>query len=223
MTAADWADDIQMAKDAGIDGFALNLAAADYNSLVLDNAYSAAGTAGNFSMFLSFDYAANPAFDVDTVAGYITKYRDSPAQFMYNGKPLVSTFEGPGNAGDWPAIKAAAGDFFFVPDWTSAKGTGSSAFTNADGALSWDVWPNGPNAIDSSVDEEWRSILGDKPYMMGVSPWFYTNLPAYNKNWLWRGDDLWYDRWQQAIEMQPELIEVCFHPKSSLIDSVDRL
>ena len=205
-----------MAKDAGIDGFALNIAADSYTSTVLDTAYTAAGTAGGFKMFLSFDYAANPAFDVNTVANYIMKYKDNPAQFQYNGQPLVSTFEGPGKSGDWPAIKAAVGGCFFVPDWTSAKGTGSSAFTNADGALSWDVWPNGPEPIDLSIDTEWKQLLNGKTYMMGISPWFYTNLPAYSKNWLWRGDDLWHDRWQQAIEVQPDLIEVRFHSLSSL-------
>lgn len=44
--------------------------------------------------------------------------------------------------------------------------------------------------------------------MMPVSPWFFTNLPGYNKNWLWRGDDLWYDRWQEVWYLQPEFIEI---------------
>lgn len=42
------------------------------------------------------------------------------------------------------------------------------------------------------------------PYMMPVSPWFYTNLPGFGKNWLWRGDALWYDRWTEVIYNQPE-------------------
>src|SRR5437667_8662823 len=56
--------------------------------------------------------------------------------------------------------------------------------------------------------------LGGKPYMMAISPWFYADLPRWGKNWLWRGDDLWYDRWQQAIELQPALVEVrnCLKP-----------
>lgn len=44
--------------------------------------------------------------------------------------------------------------------------------------------------------------------MMPVSPWFYTNLPQFNKNWLWRGDDLWYDRWEEVIFWQPDLVEI---------------
>lgn len=43
------------------------------------------------------------------------------------------------------------------------------------------------------------------PYMMPVSPWFYTNLPGFGgKNWVWRGDNLWYDRWSEILYNQPE-------------------
>ncbi|KAI1837183.1 hypothetical protein DTO006G1_5919 [Penicillium roqueforti] len=43
---------------------------------------------------------------------------------------------------------------------------------------------------------------------MAVSPWFFTNLPGYNKNWLWRGDDLWYDRWVEVLYNQPEFVQI---------------
>ncbi|PYI14735.1 hypothetical protein BO99DRAFT_426106 [Aspergillus violaceofuscus CBS 115571] len=33
----------------------------------------------------------------------------------------------------------------------------------------------------------------DKPYIMPVFLWFFTNIPEYNKNWLWRGDDIWFN------------------------------
>jgi hypothetical protein len=49
------------------------------------------------------------------------------------------------------------------------------------------------------IDASYSLVLGDKPYMMPMSPWFFTNLPGYDKDWLWNGQDLWYDRWQQAI------------------------
>lgn len=44
--------------------------------------------------------------------------------------------------------------------------------------------------------------------MMPVSPWFFTNLPGFNKNWMWRGDDLWYDRWVEVLVVQPEIVEI---------------
>lgn len=53
--------------------------------------------------------------------------------------------------------------------------------------------------MDTYIDASYSLALRDKPYMMPVSPWFYTDLPGYDKDWMWNGDNLWYDRWQQAI------------------------
>jgi hypothetical protein len=33
-------------------------------------------------------------------------------------------------------------------------------------------------------------------------------MPDYNKNWLWRGDNLWYQRWMQVWYLQPEFFEI---------------
>jgi hypothetical protein len=44
--------------------------------------------------------------------------------------------------------------------------------------------------------------------MMPISLWFFTNLPGFHKNWLWRGGSLWYDRWVQANYLQPEFINI---------------
>lgn len=62
--------------------------------------------------------------------------------------------------------------------------------------------------MGTSGDTAYISALGSKPYMMAVSPWFYANVPAWNKNWLWRGDDLWYDRWSQVLQLQPEFVQI---------------
>lgn len=43
---------------------------------------------------------------------------------------------------------------------------------------------------------------------MPASPWFYTNLPGYDKNWMWRGDSLWFDRWQEIIFLNPDYVEI---------------
>jgi hypothetical protein len=31
---------------------------------------------------------------------------------------------------------------------------------------------------------------------------------VFDKNWAWRGDDLWFDRWQQVLELAPEYVEI---------------
>ncbi|KAF7590107.1 hypothetical protein BBP40_003263 [Aspergillus hancockii] len=33
-------------------------------------------------------------------------------------------------------------------------------------------------------------------------------MPGYDKNWLWRGGDTWYQRWQQIWYLQPEFVQI---------------
>lgn len=76
--------------------------------------------------------------------------------------------------------------------------------------VGWAGWPWGDKNITTFVDASYMQTLNasGKPYMMPVSPWFYTNMPGYDKNWLWRGDDLWYQRWQQVWYLQPDFVEI---------------
>lgn len=209
MSSDDWVSDITAAKDAHIDGFVMNIAPQDsYTDSVLQKAYDAAEAVGNFSMFLSFDYESGGPWAASDVITKINTYKDKPAQFYYKGRPLVTTFEGTGNVGDWPGIKAAT-DSFVMPTWTSLGVTGlASVLGVIDGFASWDAWPEGTQDMTDAPDRAFMSAITGKPYMMPVSPWFYTNLPQWNKNWLWRGDSLWHDRWAQAIELRPAIVEV---------------
>jgi Glycosyl hydrolase family 71. len=95
-----------------------------------------------------------------------------------------------------------------VPDWSSLRAKDALALADgvADGLFSWAAWPYGPNDMDTYVDASYIQYLDGKPYMMPISPWLFTNMPGYDKNWLWRGDDFWYDRWQQAMFLAPEFI-----------------
>lgn len=71
------------------------------------------------------------------------------------------------------------------------------------------MWPAGATDISTASDQAWINAIGtSKTYMMGVSPWFYTNLPGYSKAWVWRGDDMWHQRWQQVVQLQPPLVEI---------------
>lgn len=114
---------------------------------------------------------------------------------------------------DWIDIKATTG-CFFIPDWSSLGAKFALEIGNgtADGLLSWAAWPYGDIEMNTYTDASYIQYLNatgtPKPYMMPVSPWFYTNLPGYNKNWLWRGDDLWYTRWQEVIYLQPDFVEI---------------
>ncbi|KAL9112318.1 MAG: hypothetical protein Q9227_003436 [Pyrenula ochraceoflavens] len=186
----------------------MNIAAQDpHTDNVLANAFSAAESK-NFKLFLSFDYLAWGAWDQNAVISKINAHQNSSAYFRQGGRPLVSTFEGIQNTADWSNIKAQTGAFF-MPDWSSLTPSGVQAHLNdIDGAFSWDAWPNGDSNMTTSEDSSYMGMLGSKPYMMPVSPWFYTNVPNWGKNWLWRGDDLWHDRWEQIAQLQPAMVEI---------------
>ncbi|SMY29512.1 unnamed protein product [Zymoseptoria tritici ST99CH_1A5] len=207
---SDWQTDIADAQAAKIDGFALNFAAdqADRLANQVANAFQAANAAG-FKLMFSFDYAGAGAWDSSKVISYLKQYGGNSAHLQYNGKPVVNTFEGPQSSGDWPNIKSQTG-CFFMPEWDSIGPSQAATTSNsvADGLFSWTAWPNGANDMGTGNDQAYKSALGGKPYMMAVSPWFYTNVPGFNKNWLWRGDDLWFDRWSQVQALQPELVQI---------------
>ena len=77
-----------------------------------------------------------------------------------------------------------------------------------DGLFSWAAWPWGNTDMNTWGDETYTQVLGDKEYMMPVSPWFYTNIPAFNKNWLWPSEDLWWDRWQDVLALRPPFVQI---------------
>ncbi|GES56905.1 alpha-1,3-glucanase/mutanase [Aspergillus terreus] len=204
-----WEDEIKLARAAHIDGFVLNFGSGvDYGTPFL-KAYVAAQEL-DFRFFFSFDYAGNGPFEIDTVIQTLKGWASLDMYYQFRGKPLVSTFEGPANAADWTEIKAAF-DCFFMPDWSSLGAKDALALQTADGLSNWAAWPWGNTDMDTYVDASYLDFLerdGGKPYMMPVSPWFYTNLPGYHKNWLWRGDDLWRDRWEEVMVVQPDLVQI---------------
>ncbi|KAL8828804.1 MAG: hypothetical protein Q9170_006442, partial [Blastenia crenularia] len=204
---SDWEKDIKLAKVAGIDAFALNIAAqTTYNSVQIKNAYQAAESL-NFKLFFSFDYAAQGPWSSSAVVTLLKSYADSPAQFKVNGASFVSTFGGADSSDDWRTIRAAV-PIFFLPEWTDV---GPDAFKSSklaitDGFFSWDAWPEGASNKTDNSDMAWKAAVGSKAYMMPVSPSFYTNLPG--KNYVWRGDDLWHQRWEQVLQIQPNFVEI---------------
>ena len=89
---------------------------------------------------------------------------------------------------------------YFVPGWTS-KGPGWRQDL-IDGAFSWNVWPDGPNNMTTAPDQQWQAALkpAGKSYMMGVSPWFYTNLPGWGKAWTCKYIERWKESDQGSCE-----------------------
>ncbi|KAM7186640.1 Glycoside hydrolase [Rhypophila sp. PSN 637] len=205
-----WEHDVKTAKDAGIDGFALNIGPSDpWTAEQLKLAYDAAEEASDFVVFPSFDMACGE-WSVDQVVDIINQYKNHAAQMTVDGKPFVSTFEGPGWADNWLTVRERTGDIFLVPDWSSIGPYGvGEKLDIIDGAFSWDTWPKaGQHRINPDEDKIYKSVLGEKKYMMGVSPYFYTNLPQWNKNWYSSSESLWHDRWQQVMDIMPDYVQI---------------
>ncbi|KAF7715037.1 Glucan endo-1,3-alpha-glucosidase [Penicillium ucsense] len=206
-TSTDWQDDMKLAQDAHIDAFALNMAYDDPTNIkALPAAFAAADSVG-FKLFFSFDYAGNGDWPKNDVINLIKQYSTHSSYFFYKGKAFVSTFEGPGRANDWNLIKAST-NCFFVPSWSSIGAKPAVETDVVDGLFSWAAWPWGNQDMSTYIDASYIQYLAGLPYMMPVSPWFYTNLPGYKKNWLWRGDHIWHDRWQEVLYVQPEFVEI---------------
>ncbi|KAH7020819.1 glycosyl hydrolase family 71-domain-containing protein [Microdochium trichocladiopsis] len=214
-----WETEIATAAAASIDAFALNIASGSpINDQQLGNAFAAA-SAKKFKLLFSFDYAGLGPWNRDAVISLLRTYARHGAYFQHNGaKPLVSTFEGPDNAADWNEIKAQIG-CFFMPDWSS-KGAQEALRLGggvADGLFSWAAWSFDGGAMDTYTDASYLQALKGpdeskprKPFMMGVSPWFYTNLPGYDKNWMWpvHTMNLWAQRWEQVLFLLPDYVQI---------------
>lgn len=148
-----------------------------------------------FKLFFSFDYAGRGPWDRGAVKSFLDEFVGNGAYYKENGLPLVSTFEGWEQSNDWKILKQSI-PMIFVPDWSSLGATDASNVGRGiiDGLFNWAAWANVDNSMptmDTYVD---ASYLGEMSlripvplsYMMPVSPWFYTNMPGYDKNWKWQ-------------------------------------
>lgn len=69
------------------------------------------------------------------------------------------------------------------------------------------MWPVGANDMSDEPDLEWVNAIGSgKTYMMGVSPWFFHSAKP-GTDWVWRGDDLWADRWNEVMNVDPQFVQ----------------
>lgn len=167
-SAAAYDADMQRAKAAGIDAFALNIGTDTYTDQQLGFAYQSAAS-NNMKVFISFDFNWYNAGQSAAVGAKIAQYAARPAQLYVNGKAFVGSFGGDGV--NVAAIRSAAGrPIYFAPNYHPGQGD----FGAVDGALNWLGWPsNGRNKAPSggvtvtvnAGDQAYRSALGSKGYI----------------------------------------------------------
>lgn len=210
-TQSKWAKEITDAKASGIDAFALNIGKDSYTNTQLGYAYAAAAAAGNFKMFISFDFAyySLPS-DANLIVQTINTYASSPAQFKVEGRPLVTTFIGDNQ--DWSTVKSMT-NIFLAPNWADPTFVASNSLV--EGGYPWNAWGTVnnkgvadpyPNLVNQ--DSYWKATIGSKLYFAPVSPWFFTHYPpsSYNKNWLFPTEDLYLRRWQNILDTSPAAV-----------------
>lgn len=163
-TLTDMVYDMQLAQQAAIDGFALNMAYGDEaNDKSVSLAFQAAAQVSGFKVFFSFDYAGNGPWPKATVTEMIQTYGGQAEYFQHStGQPLVSTFEGPDNAEDWVSIKADTG-CYFVPSWSSLGARKALAKEDhvVDGLFNWAAWPEGDTRTNYEVDASYLIFLNN--------------------------------------------------------------
>ncbi|KAL4744088.1 glycosyl hydrolase family 71-domain-containing protein [Aspergillus similis] len=190
-------DDIALAKAAHIDAFALNAGyGQDESARSFHNAFTVASEL-DFKLFFSLDCSSDGHWPKDQVISLLENYTTNEAYFRHtDGRALVGTCEGFEAANDWPEIKKevarAVGNetcCVLIPDWASAGPEEVAKVSAIDGLMSWEAWPYGDEKMSTTRDEEYMWFLGERSYIMP-------------------GDDLWYTRWQQVLELQLAYVEI---------------
>lgn len=213
---SDYDSDMQLAKDLGIDAFALNIGTDGFTDTQLAYAYESAADNG-MKVFISFDFNWFSTDDAATVGHKIANYSSYSSQLKVDGKVFASSFAGDGL--DVSAVKSAAGmDVFFAPNFSPDKTSDADV---VDGALNWMGWDSdGANKAPtphSNVtvvqgDIHYNKWLGSaKTYIAPVSPWFSTHYGievSYSKNFVFPSDLLWQDRWDHVLDTQPQFVEI---------------
>ena len=186
MTSAEAVTDVQDAKAAGFDGFALNthtISSSDtWNTDALGYLFDAAAGTG-FVLFISFDMSWD--LDVSDLAAFLAPYVAEEAYYKIDGQAFVSTYSGgTTDDQDWLSefIQPLESNYgitpFFVPDfdnWSGYPNGFFSAYPDMSGAFSWEsAWPspgttvaNVSDSVDQTMLEQAHAV--NKVYMMRKS------------------------------------------------------
>lgn len=162
--------------------------------------------------------------DAHKLAMHIAPLISSHAALRRGHHPILSTFGGEdaewGKNG-WPGFIAEVNrlvraQIFFWPGFFVSP----EEFKNnplVGGSFVWNsAWPDGNHPIRHHHDAPFLDI--GKPYMAAISPLFFTHYGktgqfAFDKNWIYRSDDLLYPaRWGGIMEYKkekaPEMVQV---------------
>ncbi|KAL5381236.1 hypothetical protein DPSP01_007229 [Paraphaeosphaeria sporulosa] len=206
--------DIVDAKNLGLDAFALNLDSLDsWATETVGHLFDQADDSG-FDLFFSFDH--NHFSSPSEYADFLKPFLSRPSYFKYAGKPLVSTFNGESVTDDnWASFKAAVGDILLIPGFSAAVPSPDffAARNSLDGVFNWNSWPDasaGKADVSDADDSTYLSAAhgAGKLFIMGVSPLQFKHIDSSDNNWYRRGEGNLELRLEQALTLQPDMIEL---------------
>lgn len=208
----DYTNDINLARSAGIDAFAINFGGWNVNFTeqeeYLKDFYSAAETQ-NFKVFISIDCTS--VTDSNMVVRLTNQYANSSAQFKIDGKLVLSSFQTNPPAWNWQTdvLDKINSPVFFVPGTLSDDASQVFSQTPGDGFFPW-IHPTKTMQQEADTDSSFAAQRDAKAkvWMAAISPWIFKRFDA-NDNWSQAQDDaIFIDRWQHLLQLKPDFIEV---------------
>jgi len=209
----DYTNDMNLAKAAGIDAFAVNYggwaASWPFFENYLHIMYQTAEKL-DFKLFLCMDTTSVP--NAAMVVNLTNYYADSPAQLKdVHGKIFLSSFETGTPPWNWQTdvIDQIKVPVTFLPGTLSEDANYTESLNQGFGPFTW-IHPASNPAGEGDIDTQFSDVRysNGAPWMAGVAPWFFKRMGT-DMNWLHAQDsDMWVDRWMNLLKMKPNYIEI---------------
>lgn len=209
----DYTNDMNLAKAAGIDAFAVNYggwaASWPYFENYLNIMYQTAEKL-DFKLFLCMDTTSVPTAAM--VVNLTNFYADSPAQLKdVNGNIFLSSFETGPPPWNWQTdvINQIKVPVTFLPGTLSEDANYTESLNQGFGPFTW-IHPASNPSGESDIDTQFTDVRNSNgaPWMAAVAPWFFKRM-ATDMNWLHAQDSwMWVDRWMELLKLKPNYIEI---------------
>ncbi|KAL8836931.1 MAG: hypothetical protein Q9170_002731 [Blastenia crenularia] len=209
----DYTNDINLAKAAGIDAFAVNYGGWNVDWTQQEGflaAFYRKAEELDFHLFLSIDTTS--VKDPNMVIRLANTYLDSSAQLKVDGKAVLSSFQTDPPAWNWQTdvIGKINAPVLFFPG--SLSDDAAALFADDMPGAGPFPWIHPPKTADQehSLDVALASQRDSsgKMWMAAIAPWFFKRLSA-DMNWAQAQDDsIFVDRWLSLLSLKPNFIEI---------------